>query len=146
MNDVAELKGLPQIEESVGTELMRAMYEEITQQRIPWIATPEQQQREVIDRLRAKVEMAVQTAVRRLATMGFTHVVAQVESLTIKDEAKAVLLLSRGTEAMHELADNVGSRAVIVFADPADYTDGMHVIKAQADQPALPLDDPDIAA
>lgn len=146
MDTTVEKRGLGAIEESVGTELMRAMFEEVTQQRIPWIATPEQQQKEVIDRLRAKVEEAVQTAVRRLATMGFVHVVAQVESLTIKDEAKAVLLLSRGTEAMHELADNVGSRAVIVFADPADYVGGMEVIKAQADQLGLLDDDASTAA
>lgn len=41
---------------------------------------------------------------------------------------------------MHELADRVGSRAIVVFADPKEYTDGMDQIKAQADQPELPLE------
>ena len=62
------------------------------------------------------------------------------KSLTIKEGAKAVLTLARGSEEMHALADRVGSFAVLVFADPKEFTEGMHVIKAQADQRDL-LDD-----
>ena len=140
MNAVAS-NALPEIEETVGQYLMRALYDEVTNIRIPWAATPQQQQQEVLDRLQRQVDEAVRVAVQRIAIQGFIHITGSIESLTIKDTAKAVLLLSRGSEAMHTLADRVGSRAVIVFADHTEYTDGMDAIKAQADQPPLPLED-----
>lgn len=127
-------------EESVGTQLLKALLVEIEQLQSPWQATPQEQQQEILDRLQLQVGDAVRGAVRRIACVGFSHITAQVESLTIKDEAKAVLTLSRGTEALHELADRVGTRAIIVFADAAEFTDGMHAIKAQSDQAELPLE------
>ena len=130
-----------QLEETVGQLLMRALFDEITNIRVPWAGTPQQQQQELLDRLRRQVDEAVRIAVNRISVQGFTHIAASIESLTIKDEAKAVLLLSRGTEALHELADRVGSRAVIVFADHKEFTDGIEAIKAQADQGHLPLGD-----
>lgn len=131
---------LAAIEESVGTHLLRALYEEITNLRTVWVVTPQQQQQEILDRLQDAVSHAVSIAVRRLATGGFENIVAQIDSLTIKDEAKAVLMLPRGTQELHTLADRVGSKAIIVFADAKEYTDGMHVISAQDDQPSLPLE------
>lgn len=125
---------LPTTEETVGTLLMRALYEEIVNLRTPWAITPQSQQQEVIDRLRTQVESAVRVAVRGIATGGFSHVGVSIESMTLKDEAKVVLTMSRHSREMHELADRVGSSALIVFADPVEFTAGMHVIQAQADQ------------
>jgi hypothetical protein len=88
----------------------------------------------VLDRLRSQVEAAVRAAVREIATGGFSHVGVSIESMTLKDEAKVVLTMSRHSREMHELADRVGSSALIVFADPAEFTDGMHAIQSQADQ------------
>ena len=132
---------IPEVEETVGQYLMRALFDEVTNIRIPWSITPQQEQQALLDRLRSQVEEAVRVAVSRIAMQGFSHISASIESLTIKDEAKAVLLLSRGSEELHTLADRVGSRAIIVFADHTEYTDGMNAIKAQADQPPLPLED-----
>lgn len=131
---------IPQVEKTIGQQLMGALYDEITNMRIPWPVTPQQQQQEILDRLRAAVEHAVTVAVKRLATGGFEYVVAEIDSLTIKDDAKAALVLPRGTQDIHALADRVKSKVVIVFADPQDYIDGMHEFKAQADQPPLPLE------
>lgn len=142
MSEIDKTTGeINDVEETVGQYLMRALFDEITNIRIPWAVTPQQQQDELLDRLRRQVDEAVRIAVSRIAMQGFTHISASIESLTIKDEAKAVLLLSRGSEELHELADRVGSRAIIVFADHTDYTDGMNAIKSQADQSRLPLDD-----
>jgi hypothetical protein len=132
---------LTQIQESVGKLLMGALFDQITTLRTPWVITPQQQQQDVLDRLRMAVENATCVAVRRIATEGFSHITAQIDSLTIKDEAKVNVVLPRGTQDIHTLADHVGSKVVIVFADPAAYIDGMHEFKAQADQPELPLGD-----
>jgi hypothetical protein len=144
MNEsIASNTDLSDVAESVGTRLMRALFDEVTNIRMPWAVTPQQQQQDLLDRLRMQVDEAVRVAVGRIAMQGFQHISASIESLTIKDEAKAVLLLSRGSEELHTLADRVGSRAIIVFADHTEYTDGMNAIKSQADQPSLPLGDGD---
>ena len=127
-------------EETVGTQLLRALLDEVMNLRTPWAITPQSMQQEVIDRLQTQVENITRGAVLQIATLGMQHVGASVESLTIKEGAKAVLTLARGSEEMHALADRVGSFAVLVFADPKEFTEGMHVIKAQADQRDL-LDD-----
>lgn len=82
---------IPQVEETVGQLLMGALYDEITNLRTLWPVTPQQQQREVLDRLQRQVSEAVHIAVNRIAIGGFSHIAAQIESLTIKDGAKAVL-------------------------------------------------------
>lgn len=131
---------LPTATQLIGERLLKALFEEITQLRTPWAITPQQMQAEVIDRLRSQVENAVRTAVSGIAAAGFTYAPVRLDSLTVKEGAKATLLLSRGTEAMHVFADQVGSSAIIVFADPKDYTENMDSIRAQADQNALPLE------
>lgn len=131
---------IPQVEESVGAYLMRVLFEEITSLRQPWAVTPQQLQQEVLDRLRGQVQEAVNAAVLRIGTSNFTHVAATIESLTIKDGAKATMKLARGGEAIHELGDRVGSLAIIVFADPKEYTDGMDALRADLDQKPLPLE------
>lgn len=129
------------VEQTAAQLLMRALYDEITNIRVPWSITPEDQQQAILDRLRGVVDLAVRGAVRSIATVGFTSIRGRVDSLTIKDDAKAVLLLARGSEQIHDLADHVSSEAILVFADPQQFIDGMQVFKAQADQPALPLGD-----
>jgi hypothetical protein len=131
---------IPAVEETIGQLLMGALYDEITNLRTPWVVTPQQQQQELLDRLRKQVDHAVTVAVKRLATAGFQHTDVQIHSLAVKDEAKVVLLLPRGAQQIHAIADRIGSKAVIVFADPAEYTDGMDQFKAMADQQPLDLE------
>lgn len=128
-----------EVEESIGAELMRALYDQVTSLRTPWVVTPQQQQQDVLDNLRAAVEQAVHSAVKRLSTAGFEYVVAEIDSLTIKDDAKAAIVLPRGTQDIHALADRVKSKVIIVFADPMEYMDGIHAFKSQDDQQTLPL-------
>jgi uncharacterized protein (DUF2141 family) len=88
-----------------------------------------------------QVDAVVGAAVNRIATMGFKFIVTNIDSLVIKKEAKVSVTMARGTQEVHQLADRVGQRAVIVFADPKEFTEGMEQIQAQADQNPLPLDD-----
>lgn len=128
------------LKDLIGQRLVKALFEEITNLRMPWSITPQQQQQEVLDRLQEHVENAVSAAVSGIASAGFTYAPARIDSLAIKDEAKATILLSRGTEAMHVFADRVGSAVVVVFADPKDYTEQMDAITAMPDQPSMPLE------
>lgn len=137
---MTETTTIPAVEESIGQLLMGALYDEVTNLRVMWPVMPQQEQQDLLDRLRKQVDNAVQIAVRRLATEGFPHVVAEIDSLAIKDDAKVALVLPRGSQDVHTLADHVKSKVVIVFADPKVYTDGMEQFKTQLDQPPLPLE------
>jgi hypothetical protein len=132
-----EVTILATAEQSAGTKLLQALLNEIRHLQSPWQNTPEALQTEVIFRLRAQVQDAVQDAVRSIARDGFESIVARIESMSIKEDgSKATIVLARGSD----LADRVGSRVLIVFADAEAYTDGMQAIQAEADQPDLPLD------
>lgn len=127
------------VTESVGSVLMKAVFEEISQLRTVWVVTPQGMQQEILDRLRAKVDDAVKNAVRRIASGGFQSAPVQLESMTIKDEVKVSLTLAKGSEVVHAFADRVGSPAVVVFIDPDQYLAAAGAITAQADQGSLPL-------
>lgn len=136
----ATAKQLQEIKDSVGSVLTRAVIEEITRIRIPWNVTPQQQQQDTIDRVRATIDHAVAHAVRRIATGGFDSVAVEIESLAVKDDGKVTLVLPRGTDEVHVLLDHVKGKALLVFADPAEFAAQANAVKAQADQPALPLE------
>lgn len=133
---------LDDITDSVGLALLKRMHVELTQLQTPWQNTPEAQQQQILDRLRAGVYEAVGAAVRRIAGEGFAHVAVTIDSLSIKDEAKAAISVPRASSAMHDLADMVGQRAMLVFVDEKAYTANMERLKALADQPELPLEGP----
>lgn len=132
---------LEAITDSVGLALLKRMRTELVQLQTPWQNTPQDKQQQILDRLRAGVYEAVGTAVRRIAGEGFPHVAVSIESLSIKDEAKAAISVPRASSAMHDLADMVGQRAILVFVDEKAYTANMEKLKAQADQPELPLEE-----
>lgn len=131
---------IPEVEQTIGQLLMGALYDEVTNLRVMWPVMPQQEQQDLLDRLRKQVDEAVRIAVRRLATEGFPHIVAEIDSMTTKDDTKVALTLPRGSQEAHTLLDYVKSKVVIVFADPKQYTDGMEQFKTQLDQPPLPLE------
>jgi len=129
----------PKVEETIGSMLYRATMDEIMNVRVPWHLLPQASQTEVLDRIRGQIDAMVHLVVRKLATGGFEYVAASLDSFTSKKEIKVGLSLPRGVEELHTLLDRVGTSVVLVFADPKDFTGGMDQLKAQADQPALPL-------
>lgn len=128
-------------EDSIGTELLKKLHIQVTHLKKPWHQTPEQEQDRLLDHLRVSVQEAMAQAVQRLAAQRFKFIRAQIESLTIKDGAKATIIVSRGGSELHQLSDHVGSVAMLVFADEAEYVDGMHTVKAEADQRVLELEE-----
>lgn len=129
------------IENNVGERLLKALHEEIVSLRQPWVMTPQQMQSDIIDRLRDQVRDAVRSAVNQMATVGFPWTGVDIDRLSIGEVVKIGISVARGGESVHQLADRVGSKAVLVFTDPDQYLGGMENITAQADQPELPLGD-----
>lgn len=139
---MSESNSLSKVEHTVGQILMKALYEQITGLRMPWQITPQQQQQAVLDQLRAAVDQAVTIAVRRVAVGDFEHVVADIESIAIKDTCKVVCkAVPVDDEQLLQLIRRARGKAVLVFADPEAYIGALGEFRAQADQPELPLGD-----
>lgn len=126
---------------SAGTKLLATLLEEVRNLDKPWPNTPEAEQQRVIDRLCAACDAAVRAAVNGVAQCGFPFAVGTLESLAIKDGVKAAVKFGRAAESIHTLMDHVGTGVLIVFADPTKFTEGMNRIRADVDQPELPLGD-----
>lgn len=59
---------------------------------------------------------------------------SSVEQLAFKDGAKIVLKASMVTAEVIEVAQKVGSRALLVLCDPANEVADLHTVKAQPNQ------------
>lgn len=115
-------------------ELMASAMRQLRSLDKPWLRLPEAKQKEILDEVRADVQIAIRQAVEVIATDDRTRFVAQVESVTFKDGVKAVLTMPN-TAASHELADTAGGRVYVVIEDPARYTGGgSNVPQADPDQ------------
>jgi hypothetical protein len=123
------------VTDSLGSYLVKVLIEEIKTQRTMWAVTPQQQQQEAIDRIADHVDLAVKNGVKRLLAAGLPSITAQLDQITIKDGVKATLTF--GQEELHALADLVGSKIVLVLADPDTHAAGVHSYTADADQQPL---------
>lgn len=122
------------VSESIGTKLLNALLNEIRQIPKPWEQIAEREQEVVIFRLREAVEKNVRHAVTSIQCAAFPRLAASVEQVTFKDGVKAVLTLMKGQDGCHQLADAAGGQVMIVLANPAQFTEGMELVKADADQ------------
>lgn len=132
-----DLNAVQLAEESVGTQLLKALVQEIQHLQKPWQNMPAAQQQHVLDRLTNAVRENVQKAVKMIASQGHTCMNASVESVTFKDGVKAVLKLPRGNVDNHELAESTDRQVLIVIMNAEQHTDGMHVVKPDPDQKDL---------
>lgn len=124
---------------NLGTFLVKTLIEEIRSIRVPWSILPQGEQQPVIDRITERVDAAVKKGMGDALAGGFPRVVAKLESITIKDATVAKLTF--GNEELHALADFVGTDVVLVLASPDNHQAGVGSVRADADQPSLPMDE-----
>ena len=129
--------------EKLGLYLLERTLQEIRALPDVWEKLPEWQQAEVIDRVRAGVIDAVAGAVRVISSRGFDGVVCEIDSIQIKGEIKAALIVSRanGHETLQQFYDAQGQPCVIVLANPEEFSGGMGAVRAEPDQRAIKLSD-----
>ncbi len=129
--------------EKLGLYLLERTLQEIRALPDVWEKLPEWQQAEVIDRVRAGVIDAVAGAVRIISSRGFDGVVCEIDSIQIKGEIKAALIVSRanGHETLQQFYDAQGQPCVIVLANPEEFSGGMGTVRADPDQRAMTLSD-----
>jgi hypothetical protein len=125
--------------ETVGKDLLQALVMELKLLPSPWQKLPKKKQDDIIDRLRARVETNVKMAVHLLAAEGRTVVAGDIEQITIKDGVKAVVRFGIGTADLHELYEAAGKSVLVVVANAADHTGGLHDVQGEEDQRAMDL-------
>lgn len=125
--------------ETMHGDLMSIVLDEIKNIPDVWQKLGEQEQDDLIYRVKQRTRASIETCVRMIAAEGFDRVRATVESVTVKDGIKAVLKLSQHDPARHELVDSTGTTVYIVLADPEAFAGGSEQHHSDPDQAALTL-------
>jgi predicted transcriptional regulator len=130
--------------DNMGKALMGILIQEIKALPKTWQQLSEFDQNLVIDRIRARVQTSVESAVKLIAAKGYPAVVARLESVALKDAVKATFKISRENqfEGVHQLYDSRGQLCQIIISSADDMTGGMDDIKGDKEQQELKLDDP----
>lgn len=125
--------------ETIGLDLLSAMIDEIKAMPDVWQKLPQIQQDDVIERLTKRIEDNVRQAVHIIASEDQVTVVADIESVAIKDGIKATLKIHAGNSqsAKEQLFNSVRRACMVVVTDAGDFTRGMSEVKSDADQPQL---------
>lgn len=124
---------------TVGKDLLSATVLELKMLPDVWVKLSETKQNDIIDRLRKRVENAVKMAVHLIASDGRMVVAGDLEQITIKDGAKAVIKVGRAAPSLHELYDAQGKQVLIVVSDAGEHTGGMDEVRGENDQRGLNL-------
>lgn len=126
--------------DTVGKDLLSALVAELKLMPEPWQKMPKRKQNDILDRLRDRVAANVKMAVHLISASGRIVVNGELEQITIKGGAKAVINVSRGAESLHDFYDAQGTEVLIVVSGGvAAHTAGMDEIKGEDDQRAFDL-------
>lgn len=125
---------------TVGKDLLSALVTELKMMPDTWVKLSQKKQDDIIDRLRSRVDTSVRMAVHLIAANGRTVVMGDLDQITIKDGAKAVVKIGKSATALHDLAEAQGRAVLLVLgANPEEHTEGMDEVKGESDQCAFDL-------
>jgi len=127
-------------------QLLRAALDALANQRTLWPVTPQQQQQEVIDRLRNSFTEVIKRQMSAIAAAGLPYAEVGMNTITAKGETVKAIVTVGDNKTLHELVDAIGRKIVLVLVDAETYTAGMESFEAQKDQPDLPLEDDENAS
>ncbi len=126
-------------------DLIAATLDELKAAPTVWQKMSEAQQQEVIYRITNRVMHNIEQAVMMIAAEARPLIRAKLAAVTIKDDLKATVLLSRHHPDRHEFIDSAGQEILIVLLNAEQFTGGADDIKADPDQPTLPLPEGEVA-
>lgn len=125
---------------SVGKDLLSALVLELKMLPDTWVKLSQKKQDDIIDRLRGRVDASVKMATHLIAANGRTVVQGDLDKITIKDGAQALIKIGKSVAALHELAEAQGQAVLLVLSANAEaYTGGMDEVRGEADQRGLDL-------
>lgn len=100
-------------EKQLGAALIDAALTEVKALARPWQQMTADQQDDVLERITRQVREAVGETIRLLSTRGAHHLVCELEQITVKKGAKAVLVIPKGAFG-DDLLDAVGQQVILV--------------------------------
>lgn len=139
LRELETLNDFPRIHaaETLGTDLLGALLDEIKILQQPWQSMNQHKQNELIDRLRERVKDNVQQAVSIIAADTRVTVTATLEQVVFKGGIEAKLKLSKANQHRLDLADNVGEQVLVIIMPAEHFTHGMDDVQGETDQPGL---------
>lgn len=123
----------PSAEKQLGAALIDAALTEVKALARPWQQMTHDQQDDVLERITRQVREAVGDTIRLLATKGAHHLVCELEQVTIKKGAKAVLTLPKGGFG-EDLVDAVGQQVILVLGPELKQAADIPKPRAEDDQ------------
>jgi len=112
-------------------QLLRAALDALANQRTLWPVTPQQQQQDVIDRLRNSFTEVIQRQMSAVAAAGLPFCEVGMNTITAKGETVKAIVTVGDNKTLHELVDAIGRKVVLVLVDAEVYTAGMEGFEAQ---------------
>jgi hypothetical protein len=103
------------LSESLGADLLSALVQNLNTMPEHWAKMSEDQQNDVIDRLRGQVCSTISNIVKTIAS-----------DISFKTKAQ---------QGLSYLYEHISSNVMVVVASPADYLVGIEKIKGDSDQP-----------
>lgn len=129
---------LPQVEESVGTILLKALLTELQLLSPRYNSMDAEAQNEIIERLRLQIEDQLHIAIGTIAAKSYQSVPATVTSVGFGEKKTAIKLITpSGSKGVHAIADLLvhGKGAcMVVLADLDQFTGGMDSVKPKGNQ------------
>lgn len=125
---------------TLGKDLLSALVLEMKMMPDTWVKLSEKKQNDIIDRLRSRVDASVKMAVHLIAANGRTVVQGDLDKITIKDGAQALIKIGKSVAALHELAEAQGQAVLLVLSgSEGQYTGGMDEVRGESDQRAFEM-------
>lgn len=132
-------EGVKLSEKFLRGDLINALVQEIKLLPVAWSMMTEKQQGEVIDRLTARVDYAIEQAVAIIAADGRATLVGSLVKVQIKDGIQVQVNLNKDDPLRHELIDSQGKSVLLVVGGSEQFKAG-DPPKPDPDQVSL-LDD-----
>ncbi|XLV70937.1 hypothetical protein ACKZDW_02230 (plasmid) [Ralstonia syzygii subsp. celebesensis] len=116
--------------QTLGKDLLSALVLELKMLPDTWPKLSQKKQDDIIERLRSRVDASVKMAVHLIAANGRTVVQGDLDKITIKDGAQALIKIGKSATALHDLAESQGKAVLLVLSgDESAYTSGMDEVQ-----------------
>lgn len=139
MNDTAPEPGSPgAAADTVGRDVLQAIVGELAQQKKkPFGKMSEDEQEQIIARLREVLRAALGRGFAIMATAGFPYAPATLEKVEFNAKGVSGKISLAASEHRHALADHAARPVVIVLTAPDVYAARMNEVRGQSDQKDL---------
>lgn len=124
--------------ESIAGDLLNALVRELKTMPDIWVRVPEDEQTEILDRLRQRVTNCTRQAVKLIVAADRLTVAGELKRVTFSDKIEAVFAFSKQDPSAMELCRAQGLLCLITTADATQFLGGVDETKADSNQPDLP--------